>query len=225
MELNIKREAGTAIEKKQAKTLLPAIERHHLLLVSLLLWNAGANEALPIFMDELVPPFAAIILSITLVLFVGGRNRNGMFQFILKIINIFLSSIEILPAALMTGSYQLWITYYLAPMVYVVMIVFWPLAFPIAWVLDHTLGEEEGVKTFNKTELETVLRIQQVSFSIDSRPSMLSLIGVPRNLLVTFHRRKRRRKNQQRTEKHMSMRTTKRRKISKNWMLGLWQVF
>jgi metal transporter CNNM len=56
--------------------------RHHLLLVSLLLWNAAANEILPLYLSNLVPEFVAIILSITLVLFIG----------------------EIIPAAVMTGA-------------------------------------------------------------------------------------------------------------------------
>jgi hypothetical protein len=35
--------------------LLPLIERHHLLLTTMLLFNATANETLPIFLDKMVP--------------------------------------------------------------------------------------------------------------------------------------------------------------------------
>jgi hypothetical protein len=41
------------------------------LLVTLLLANAAAMEALPIFLDKMVPEWLAIILSVTAVLFFG----------------------------------------------------------------------------------------------------------------------------------------------------------
>lgn len=53
--MRIKSRSGTEEEKLQAKRVLPVIERHHLLLVALMTWNASANEALPIFLDALVP--------------------------------------------------------------------------------------------------------------------------------------------------------------------------
>ncbi len=37
--------------------LIPVLERHHLLLVSLLVCNAAAMEAMPIFLAELVPSY------------------------------------------------------------------------------------------------------------------------------------------------------------------------
>ena len=47
MSLSILLEAGTDREKKYARRLSPIISRHHLLLVTLLLWNALAMETLP----------------------------------------------------------------------------------------------------------------------------------------------------------------------------------
>ena len=52
---------------------------HHLLLVSLLLVNAAVNEALPIFLDSLVPSWLAIVLSVTLVLFFGEIIPSAIF--------------------------------------------------------------------------------------------------------------------------------------------------
>lgn len=54
-----------------APQIYPLISRHHLLLVSLLLFNAAANEALPLFLEKLFSPVLAIIFSITIVLLVG----------------------------------------------------------------------------------------------------------------------------------------------------------
>ena len=50
---------------------MPLVERHHLLLVTLLMGNALAMEALPIFLDRLVPSWAAVLLSVTAVLIFG----------------------------------------------------------------------------------------------------------------------------------------------------------
>lgn len=138
MEMKIKLISGTEQEKKYAKALLPLITRHHLLLVSLMLWNATAMETLPIFLDELVPTFVAIILSVTLLLFVG----------------------EIIPASIMTGPNQLELAASLAPVVYVVLMVFLPVAYPIAVALDYVLGHEEGMTTYNRAELSTMVRLQ-----------------------------------------------------------------
>ena len=56
-----------------AKKLLPLIvhQPHHHLLVTLLLMNSFANEALPLFLDNLVPSWAAIAISVSAVLLVG----------------------------------------------------------------------------------------------------------------------------------------------------------
>lgn len=54
--LLIKQRAGaTEQERKAAASLLPIVRQHHLLLVSLLLLNSIANEALPLFLDKIVP--------------------------------------------------------------------------------------------------------------------------------------------------------------------------
>jgi|NorSeaMetagenome_1021524.scaffolds.fasta_scaffold164558_1 hypothetical protein len=76
LKLAIKQKCGTDEEKKMAKAILPILSQHHLLLVTLLLMNAAANEALPLFLDELVPSYIAIVLSVTIVLFFGEVRRS-----------------------------------------------------------------------------------------------------------------------------------------------------
>ena len=117
-EMTIKSRSGTVDEKRYAAKVLPIISRHHLLLVSLMLWNAAATEALPIFLSALVPEYLAIIISVTLVLFVG----------------------EIIPASILTGPNQLLIAANLTPMVYLVLLFFYPIAYPISCILDYLLG-------------------------------------------------------------------------------------
>lgn len=136
--MTIKARSGTADEKRYAAKILPVISNHHLLLVTLMLWNACANEALPLFLNKLVPEFVAIIVSVTLVLFVG----------------------EIIPASILTGPNQLWIAAHLLPLLYCVMVVFFPIAWPIAKVLDYLIGHESGVTVYNKKEIHTMMTLQ-----------------------------------------------------------------
>ncbi len=137
--LLIKMRAGTTeAEKKQATTLLPVVKQHHQLLVTLLLLNSIANEALPIFLDAMVPSFVAIIISVTLVLFFG----------------------EIIPSAVFTGPNQLKIASSLTPVVRLVMIILFPLAYPIARVLDIILhNDDKSGSTYNRSELAALVRI------------------------------------------------------------------
>ena len=138
MEMTIKSRSGNADEKKYASQVLPIISRHHLLLVTLMLWNATATESLPIFLSGLVPEWVAIVISVTMVLFVG----------------------EIIPAAILTGPKQLEIAAKLIPLVYLVLGIFFILAYPISLVLDYVIGHDEGMKMYNKKELVTMVNIQ-----------------------------------------------------------------
>lgn len=60
LELEIKQRVGTPKEKKYAKALLPILNRRHLLLVTLLLFNASAAESLPLFLGARVRLSVAI---------------------------------------------------------------------------------------------------------------------------------------------------------------------
>eukprot|EP00594_Rhizosolenia_setigera_P012174 CAMPEP_0178980524 /NCGR_PEP_ID=MMETSP0789-20121207/26547_1 /TAXON_ID=3005 /ORGANISM="Rhizosolenia setigera, Strain CCMP 1694" /LENGTH=444 /DNA_ID=CAMNT_0020670953 /DNA_START=311 /DNA_END=1645 /DNA_ORIENTATION=+ len=142
LELVIKQRASSSeVEKKQASLLLPIVKDHHRLLVTLLLLNSIANEALPLFLDELVPGYVAIILSVTLLLFFG----------------------EIIPSAVFTGPKQLEIASKMAPLVQLFIFILTPLAYPIAKVLDKLLhghdGDEEDEVKYDRNELAVLVRI------------------------------------------------------------------
>jgi len=129
---------------------LPPIFQHHRLLVTLLLMNAVANEALPIFLEALVPPAYAVLVSVTLVLFCG----------------------EIIPSAIFTGPNQIQIACALVPCVKFVMWILYPVAGPLArlldWLLhDHGDGDhDDGEHTpstsaaYTRGELAALIRIQ-----------------------------------------------------------------
>eukprot|EP01018_Ginkgo_biloba_P001324 Gb_37940 [translate_table: standard] len=72
-------------------------------------------EALPIFLDSLVAAWGAVLISVTLILMFG----------------------EILPQAI-CSRYGLAVGAALAPVVRVLLLVFFPVAYPISKVLFHT---------------------------------------------------------------------------------------
>jgi len=133
------RASDDPVEREQATKLLPIVKQHHRLLVTLLLMNAVANEALPIFLEALVPPSLAILFSVVFVLFFG----------------------EIIPSAIFTGPNQMRIASNLTPLVKTAMCLLYPIAMPIAKMLDFVLhDEDEGGSMYNRGELAALIRIQ-----------------------------------------------------------------
>jgi metal transporter CNNM len=111
--------------------------------VTLLILNALAYETLPIFLDALVPSWAAILLSTTLILVFG----------------------EIVPSAIFTGPNQLRLGYLLSPLVLFMMMFLYPIAMPLTCLLDYlVLGNQEDgddpQEAYNRRELSALVRIQ-----------------------------------------------------------------
>jgi len=81
MDLKVIQASGTARQQRAAGRLIPLVARPHWLLCTLLLCNAGCMEALPLFLDRLLDPIGAVLLSVTAILvfgaplLVGGRGR------------------------------------------------------------------------------------------------------------------------------------------------------
>jgi len=53
------------------KDVMPILKNHHILLSTLLISNALAMEALPIFLDAIVPSYMAVAISVIAVVTVG----------------------------------------------------------------------------------------------------------------------------------------------------------
>ncbi|XP_065863437.1 DUF21 domain-containing protein At4g14240-like [Euphorbia lathyris] len=134
VELEILQRSGTPSEKKQAATILPVVQKQHQLLVTLLLCNAASMEALPIYLDKLFNQYVAIILSVTFVLFFG----------------------EVIPQAicsrygLAVGSNFVWL-------VRILMVLCYPIAYPIGKILDWVLGHNEAL--FRRAQLKALVSI------------------------------------------------------------------
>jgi len=127
--------AGEAEQKRYAEKILPLVSRHHLLLVTLLLCNAAAMEALPIFLDQLVSPTLAIIISVSFVLLFG----------------------EVIPQAL-CSRYGLAIGAFFAPIVWVLIALCFVIAWPISKILDFCVGQSDS-SMFRRSELKELVAI------------------------------------------------------------------
>ncbi|GMH04159.1 hypothetical protein Nepgr_005998 [Nepenthes gracilis] len=131
VDLEVLIKSGRPQDRSHAAKIFPVVKNQHLLLCTLLIGNSLAMEALPIFLDKLVPSWAAILISVTLILMFG----------------------EILPQSICT-RYGLVVGATVAPLVRVLLLVFFPIAYPISKVLDWMLGKGHAV-LLRRAELKT----------------------------------------------------------------------
>jgi metal transporter CNNM len=136
LELEIKLKVGTPAEKKSAQSILPTLQCHHWLLVTLLLCNAVALEALPIFLDRLVPSHYAVLISVVAILIIG----------------------EVIPQAICIGPQQLRIAEIMAPLVRFLMYATCLISWPLSKALDLILGEHK-ITRFNTNQLGAIIEM------------------------------------------------------------------
>jgi len=137
MSLTILSSDGKPHEQKYAKKILPLVKQHHLLLVTLLLSNAAAVESMPLFLDKISNPVTAVIVSVTAVLIFG----------------------EVVPQALCT-RYGLAIGAAMSPFVMFLIIVTFPVSWPLAKILDCVLGKDHAT-FFRRAELKALVAIHK----------------------------------------------------------------
>lgn len=106
-------------------------------------------EALPIFLDAIVPAIWAIIISVSAVLFFG----------------------EIIPQAVCTGPSQLRIASLVTPSVNFLMIAVGIVAYPISKILDCLLGEHHAIR-YNNNDLKALI-------DLHSLKAMQEVVGDP----------------------------------------------
>ncbi|XP_071726246.1 DUF21 domain-containing protein At4g33700-like isoform X1 [Rutidosis leptorrhynchoides] len=135
VDLEVLAKSGTPKDRRYADKILPVVKRQHLLLCTLLICNAAAMEALPIFLDTLVTAWGAILISVTLILLFG----------------------EIIPQSVCT-RYGLAIGASVAPFVHILVWLCFPVAYPISKLLDYLLGHEH-VALFRRAELKTLVNL------------------------------------------------------------------
>jgi len=131
-------------EQRSAEKVLPLVQDHHRLLITLMMFNTLANEALPIFLEDLVPSWAAVLISVSLVL-------------------IFC---EVIPSAIFTGPSQLRIAGFFAPFIkfleWILTYPSWPIIKLLHYLVPH--DDHEGDVKYTRAELRAIIRKQGDDF-------------------------------------------------------------
>ncbi|CAK9037229.1 unnamed protein product [Durusdinium trenchii] len=127
---------------------------HHLLLVTLLLLNALANEALPIFLDDLLSPVFAVLLSVTFVLVCGEILPSAPCRFLAD--EPPLGSLHGSLAADLLILASGWFV----PVVRFLLCALYCIAKPIARILDKAL-KKDRFERFSRPEVRAVLRLER----------------------------------------------------------------
>ncbi|KAL3230233.1 Protein MAM3 [Nakaseomyces bracarensis] len=131
--------SGTPREKKLSGEVLKLITRgKHWVLVTLLLSNVITNETLPIVLD---------------------RFMNGGWQAVISSTFLIVIFGEIIPQSICV-KYGLEVGAFFAPFVLVLMYLMYPVAYPVAMLLDHLLGEDHGT-VYKKSGLKTLVNLHQ----------------------------------------------------------------
>ncbi|KAI5083671.1 hypothetical protein GOP47_0003414 [Adiantum capillus-veneris] len=132
-DLEVLLKSGVDKDRKHAAKILPVVKNQHLLLCTLLVCNALAMEALPIFLDALISAWGAILISVTLILMFG----------------------EVIPQSV-CSRYGLAIGATMAPVVRALVFICFPITYPISKLLDCLLGKDQ-VALFRRAELKTLV--------------------------------------------------------------------
>merc|ERR1712194_57456 len=119
------------------------VKDYHKMLVTLLLTNAMASEALPLFFDQLVPSYIAVTLSVTFVL-------------------VFC---EIIPSAVFTGPDKLTRTAALSPVIVCIQYALFCFIMPIKMVLDTTIGARKNRVIYSRAQLVALIRLHTAGFA------------------------------------------------------------
>lgn len=129
--------SGTENEKKAANKVLTLLGRgKHWLLVTLLLSNVITNETLPVILDRLLGGGFAAVFSSTVAIVIFG---------------------EIIPQSICV-RYGLELGAFFSPYVLCLMYFMYPVAYPIAKLLDYILGQDHGT-LYRKSGLKTLVNL------------------------------------------------------------------
>lgn len=129
--------SGTEKEKVAANKVLKLLDRgKHWLLVTLLLSNVITNETLPVILDRLLGGGFAAVFSSTVAIVIFG---------------------EIIPQSICV-RYGLELGAFFSPYVLCLMYFMYPVAYPIAKLLDYILGQDHGT-LYRKSGLKTLVNL------------------------------------------------------------------
>ena len=134
-DLEIIKESGTEVEKRAASRIYPIRAQGNLLLCTLVLGNVAVTSLESILMADLTSGLIGFLLTTVLVVIFG----------------------EIVPQAF-CARYGLEVGSKAAPLVNVIIFLFYPFTKPLALMLDCALGEEKG-NSYNRAGLRKLVKM------------------------------------------------------------------
>jgi metal transporter CNNM len=141
--LHLEIESDDPVSAAYARRIYPIRKNGNLLLCTLLLGNTSANSLLSILVADKFGGIVGVLASTFLVLLFG----------------------EIIPQAV-CNRYALYIGSHAIPLVRCIIVLFYPIAKPLAFVLDLALGEELAT-TYSAKEMQKLLQIHVAENAID----------------------------------------------------------
>lgn len=130
MALKVQMSGGSAIEQKHATMIYPIVQKHYLLLATLLIAPCITSEWLPLFLTRLFPEWLSILISVLCIYFFAS----------------------ILPQAL-GKRVRFSLAYYFSFLTYALMGILFIIAFPFAKLFEILIGHEEQTY-FKRSELK-----------------------------------------------------------------------
>ena len=127
---------------KDAAVILPVRERGNLLLTTLLLGNVAVNTTLSIFLGTIASGIVAGVIATALIVVFG----------------------EIIPQAVIS-RYALWFGARTIKFTKLVIFLFFPIAYPIAKILDYFLGSELPTTYTHKELMDIVSELEDSELS------------------------------------------------------------
>ncbi|KAH6760566.1 CBS domain protein with a domain protein [Perilla frutescens var. frutescens] len=138
VDLEVLVKAGLPKDRKNAAKILPIVKNECFLLCTLLIAKSLATEALPLFLDRILPFWGAILVSIILV----------------------VAFVEVIPQAVCTRhglSFSAKFTVFVRFLLLILLAV----SYPVSKVLDWLLGENQPL-IFRRAELKTLVDLHRV---------------------------------------------------------------
>jgi len=167
--LHIQKKRELELEQKHALKILPLVNDHHRLLMTLLLVNFIAAESLPLLLDGMVNPANGMmdsnINTTGCSTPVFGNVDHSTTPAFPKPLTLFLSVVcmlvfgEIIPSLVFTGTNQLEIAAFYSPLVGMLELCTGFLIVPLARLLDKFLGKDHKGR-YNKAELKALVSLQ-----------------------------------------------------------------
>lgn len=155
-QLQVLTAQGTRREQQDAAKIIPIRKDGHLLLTTLLIANVITNETLPIIADPLLGGgIQAVIVSIVLVVLFA----------------------ELIPQSV-CSRYGLRVGASMAMFTRCVMIVLWPIAYPVSRIMHYTLGPHQGV-VYRRSELKELVTMHAATGSHggDLKGDTVAIVG------------------------------------------------